>query len=62
MAPGAQVVSLKIGDNRLDGIETGTALTRALIAVLANGCDIINMSFGGESATCRDATRARDCG
>ena len=53
-------MSLKIGDNRLDGIETGTALTRELIAVLANGCDIINMSFGGESATCRDATRARD--
>ena len=48
--PGAQVISCKVGDSRVDGMETGTGLTRALIATLAHKCDLINMSFGEPTA------------
>lgn len=34
MAPGAQVVSISIGDGRLQAMETGTALARAMSHVL----------------------------
>lgn len=30
LAPGAQVISMNIGDNRLEAMETGQALTRAV--------------------------------
>ena len=46
VAPGAQIVAVKIGDSRLDGMETASALVRALRTVLDNGCDLINLSFG----------------
>ena len=46
VAPGAQLVSIKIGDGRLGSMETEAALERAVTAILANGCQLANMSFG----------------
>ncbi|VDM52606.1 unnamed protein product [Angiostrongylus costaricensis] len=46
LAPGARIVSLMIGDNRIDSMETGTALIRAFSICAAMKVDIVNMSFG----------------
>ncbi|KAK6759539.1 hypothetical protein RB195_021242 [Necator americanus] len=46
LAPGAQIVSMMIGDNRIDSMETGTALIRALSLCVEMKVDIVNMSFG----------------
>ncbi len=46
IAPGAQIVSVKIGDTRLGSMETGAGLVRGLVAAQRNKCDLINMSFG----------------
>nr|CAD7398287.1 unnamed protein product [Timema cristinae] len=52
IAPGAQIVSFTIGDNRLNSMETGTSLVRAMIQVMQRQNDpetrihIINMSYG----------------
>lgn len=51
VAPGVQIVSVKIGDPRLGGMETGPALIRGLKAVLDHKCDLINMSFGEMTGT-----------
>lgn len=54
IAPGAQVISLSIGDSRLDTMETGTAIVRAMIKVMESRSsdypiDVINMSYGEHS-------------
>ncbi|KAL0687850.1 hypothetical protein Bca4012_087527 [Brassica carinata] len=59
MAPGAQIISCKIGDSRLGSMETGTGLTRALIAALEHNCDLVNMSYG-EAALLPDYGRFVD--
>ena len=46
VAPGAKLISLKIGDSRLGSMETGSALTRALIEAVKHNCDVINLSYG----------------
>ncbi|MCH7870153.1 MAG: S8 family serine peptidase [Planctomycetes bacterium] len=54
VAPGAQIVSVKIGDTRLGSTSVGTGEVRGLIAVLQNKCDLINMSYGGPTADPND--------
>ena len=49
IAPGAQIVSVKIGDHRLGSSSTNTGQIRGLATVLQNRCDLINMSYGGAS-------------
>ena len=49
LAPGAQIVSINIGDNRLGSMETGTSLLRAMIRIFQHSSykvDVINMSYG----------------
>ncbi|KAG5891542.1 hypothetical protein JTB14_028560 [Gonioctena quinquepunctata] len=63
IAPGAQIVSLTIGDGRLRSMETGTALTRAMIKITelkkTVNVHVINMSYG-EHAHWVDAGRVGD--
>ena len=56
LAPGAQIVAVKIGDARLDSSSTGTGEERGIAAVLRSGCQLINMSYGGPTPT-PDRTR-----
>ena len=51
LAPGAQLVGVKIGDTRLASASCGTGEIRGMVAVLENGCDLINMSFGGPTSS-----------
>ena len=52
LAPGAQVISINIGDSRLSSMETGTALVRAMSHIMRAEhykVDVINMSYGEHS-------------
>ena len=46
IAPGAQIVSCKVGDTRIGSMETGAGLVRGLIVAKENNCDLINLSYG----------------
>lgn len=46
VAPGAQIVSIKIGDTRLGGMETPHAMSRAVSAIKKYNCDMVNQSYG----------------
>ncbi|WFC97777.1 tripeptidyl-peptidase II [Malassezia yamatoensis] len=50
VAPGAEIVSLRIGDSRLASMEQGQALLRAAQAIIDTRCDVANMSFGEDGA------------
>ena len=39
LAPGAQIISLSIGDGRLTSMETGTALSRAMAYIMQRNKD-----------------------
>ena len=44
--PNCQILSLKIGDLRVDGMETSIALIRAFQELVKRGCHIVNYSYG----------------
>jgi tripeptidyl-peptidase-2 len=50
VAPGAQIVSLKIGDTRLGSTETAVGLSRGLTEAVRRGCHVLNMSYGEATA------------
>ena len=59
IAPGAQIVSVKIGDRRMGSSSMGTGEVRGLVAVLENKCQLINMSYGGPTQDPNDGRLTR---
>lgn len=49
VAPGAQILSINIGDVRLGGSAYGPGERRAVAAAARHGVDLVNISFGGSS-------------
>lgn len=44
--PHCKILSLKIGDSRVDGMETSISLIRALQEIVKRDCHIVNYSYG----------------
>uniref|UniRef100_A0AC35UHN6 Tripeptidyl-peptidase 2 n=1 Tax=Rhabditophanes sp. KR3021 TaxID=114890 RepID=A0AC35UHN6_9BILA len=49
LAPGAQLISICIGDGRLGSTETGAALIRAFNYCIEKKVDVVNLSYGEAS-------------
>lgn len=49
LAPGAQIVSMQIGDTRLSSLETSQSFMRAMSEAIRLKVDCINISFGEDS-------------
>lgn len=50
VAPGCEIVSLKIGDARLGSMEQGQAMLRAAQALIDTKTDVANLSYGEDGA------------
>ena len=50
VAPGCEIVSMKIGDARLGSMEQGQAMLRSAQALIDTKCDIANLSYGEDGA------------
>ncbi|KAJ2236757.1 tripeptidyl-peptidase II Tpp2 [Coemansia sp. RSA 485] len=55
IAPGAQILSLSVGDKRTGMMETGIGLIRAVNAIIEYNVDVANMSYGEPSSTSNEA-------
>jgi tripeptidyl-peptidase-2 len=60
VAPGARLISLKIGDSRMSGMESGSAIIRGIMEAVRLGCDVINLSYG-EGCQLPNAGRIIQC-
>jgi tripeptidyl-peptidase II len=49
IAPGVELVSIKIGDGKFGGSTSGYSISKALDYAVEAGCQVVNMSFGGPS-------------
>ena len=49
IAPGVEIVAIKIGDGKFGGSTSGFAVAKALDYAVESGCQVANMSFGGPS-------------
>ncbi|KAA3604531.1 MAG: hypothetical protein DWQ01_22105 [Planctomycetota bacterium] len=49
LAPGAEIVSIKIGDGKFGGATSGFSIAKALDFAVEAGCQVANISFGGPS-------------
>jgi tripeptidyl-peptidase-2 len=59
VAPGAQLVSIKIGDSRMGSMESGSSIARGIMAAVRLGCDVINLSYGEASQVANSGRLAR---
>lgn len=59
VAPGAQLVSIKIGDSRMGSMESGSSVARGIMAAVRLGCDVINLSYGEASQVANAGRVAR---
>lgn len=49
LAPGVEIVAIKIGDGKYGGSTSGFAIAKGLDYAVRAGCHVANMSFGGPS-------------